>query len=412
MKMTECCGFRWALGLSTAVVAAWLLAGCGQAKTEKRAASSTNRAVAQAQAPLALDDDPITLPSGGGMDDDNQLPLSPGDLAWRELQRAFQPPTYPPAWDTNEPTKEEIAAFEKKNAELAGMAADKAKDFYTRFPDHGKAAQARQQEYRLLSIAVQLGGTNRLAQLQTLEQTRLKDATVPEDERFELRVQQLQRAIDGRKDTNVLAALAEMEKGARALQKEFPQRPEVPAIMLSVAEGWLANNEVDKSRALAREVAKADTEAEVKEAAQRLVKKLDRVGQPLALKFKGLDGREVDLQQLKGKVVLVDFWATWCAPCMMELPEVKAAYDKLHERGFEILGLSFDQDKDKLDQVLAREKMTWPQHFDESGENKMGEEFGVTSIPAMWLVDKKGVLRDLNARDKLAEKVEKLLGEK
>ena len=94
------------------------------------------------------------------------------------------------------------------------------------------------------------------------------------------------------------------------------------------------------------------------------------------------------------------------------MPNVKAAYEKLHEKGFEIVGISLDQSISKLKQVLDREAMTWPQYFEEDGNgNKFAEEFGIRGIPAMWLVDKKGLLRDLNGRDNLAEKIEKLLAE-
>ena len=91
---------------------------------------------------------------------------------------------------------------------------------------------------------------------------------------------------------------------------------------------------------------------------------------------------------------------------------MKATYAKLHEKGFEIVGISLDQDGEALERLIKKEEMTWPQYLEEGGkENKFAGEFGIEGIPAMWLVDKKGVLRDLNARSSLSNKVEKLLAE-
>ena len=136
------------------------------------------------------------------------------------------------------------------------------------------------------------------------------------------------------------------------------------------------------------------------------------IGKPLDIQFKAVDGREVNLANLRGKVVLIDFWATWCPPCIKEVPNVKSAYEKLHSRGFEIIGISSDDKKQALLSFVEQNKLEWPQYFEESGgDNKFAQQFGIEEIPTMWLVDKQGKLREIDAVQNLAERVEKLLAE-
>jgi thiol-disulfide isomerase/thioredoxin len=131
---------------------------------------------------------------------------------------------------------------------------------------------------------------------------------------------------------------------------------------------------------------------------------------PLDLKFTALDGTAVDLSKLRGKVVLVDFWATWCGPCRAETPNVVAAYQKYHGMGFEIVGISLDQDKDAVQKYVADNKMPWPQYFDGKGwDSLIGKRFGIDSIPAMWLVGKDGKVVTQDASDDLDGRVGKLL---
>ena len=131
---------------------------------------------------------------------------------------------------------------------------------------------------------------------------------------------------------------------------------------------------------------------------------------PLDIKFTAVDGTKVDLASLHGKVVLIDFWATWCPPCRGEVPNVVATYKKYHDQGFEIIGISLDQDKDALVAFTKQHDMVWSQYFDGQGwENKISKGFGIDSIPAMWLVGKDGKLVTTEGREDLAGQVDKLL---
>ena len=109
-------------------------------------------------------------------------------------------------------------------------------------------------------------------------------------------------------------------------------------------------------------------------------------------------------------MVLVDFWATWCPPCREEVPSVVAAFKKYHDKGFEVVGISLDQDKDALLAFTKAKGMVWPQYFDGKGwDNEISSRFGINSIPAMWLLDKKGMLVSTDAREDLDGGIAKLL---
>ena len=126
---------------------------------------------------------------------------------------------------------------------------------------------------------------------------------------------------------------------------------------------------------------------------------------------KDVSGNPLSIAKYKGKVVLVDFWATWCGPCVGELPNVLKAYEKHHGSGFEIIGISLDQDEKKLTAFTAEKKMTWQQFFDGKGwKNALAAKYGIQSIPATYLLDGEGKIIGKNLRgEALDEAVTKAL---
>ena len=179
----------------------------------------------------------------------------------------------------------------------------------------------------------------------------------------------------------------------------------VQEIARPLIEASMVSNQRDKAKAFITRV-KADL-ADHPQSAQ-VSQFLDQVGGDLYLPgvgdemkiaFTDLNGKEIDLEKMKDKVILVDFWATWCGPCIAEMPNVTAAYETYKDKGFEVVGISLDEDKAAVVKFIADNKMPWPQFVDGKGwENELAQRFGIRSIPATFLVGKGGRIVASNLR--------------
>lgn len=124
------------------------------------------------------------------------------------------------------------------------------------------------------------------------------------------------------------------------------------------------------------------------------------IGKPFpAFAGRTVDGAAFSLDQWRGKVVLIDFWATWCGPCIKEMPAVKALHQAHHDRGFEVIGVSLDQDKEALQKGIAAMGLTWPHLFDGGAwDTLLAKKCAVRSIPTTFLIGKDGTLLATNLR--------------
>ena len=114
---------------------------------------------------------------------------------------------------------------------------------------------------------------------------------------------------------------------------------------------------------------------------------------------KDLDGNDLSLEQYRGNVILLDFWAVWCGPCIAEMPNVKGVYEKYKDDNFQIIGISLDENRDTLVGYLEKEGIIWPQVFDGNGwQNQVAKMYGIRAIPHMYLIDGEGVIRKSDVR--------------
>jgi thiol-disulfide isomerase/thioredoxin len=143
------------------------------------------------------------------------------------------------------------------------------------------------------------------------------------------------------------------------------------------------------------------------------LRRLSLPGHPMEISGTLLSGKPFDQKSLAGKVVLVDFWATWCGPCIAEIPNVLEQYEKYHDKGFEVVGVSLDEDRDALEKFVAEQKIPWPILYEkpqgEGWRHPLSTFYGISGIPTVILIGRDGNVVTLDARgEKLGEQLDKL----
>lgn len=174
----------------------------------------------------------------------------------------------------------------------------------------------------------------------------------------------------------------------------------------------LADKAIDAIKAFGPLFANSDNE-EIRELGGEFEAKLRLLeipGKPMEITGTLLDGTAFDQKKYAGKVILVDFWATWCGPCIAEIPNMSAAYKKYHDKGFEIVGISLDEDRAEVEKFVADNATPWPILFGGKGwQDPVAQFYGISGIPQLALIGRDGNVITLDVRgEKLGEHLAEL----
>jgi len=204
-----------------------------------------------------------------------------------------------------------------------------------------------------------------------------------------------------------------LEELGRFVEK-YPKAPDAAEAMLQM--GIADEFSGEEKQALARYTAIVTDFPESPSAkkARGAARRLESVGKPLSLSGTAIDGKPVAIESLRGRPVLVHYWATWCEPCKVDIAQIRELYAKYGPKKFAVVGIALDSNKAELAKFLTAKPIPWPQLHEAGGlDGRLAEELGVLTLPTMILIDADGKVVDRNlVITDLEKKLDSLLGAK
>jgi thiol-disulfide isomerase/thioredoxin len=202
--------------------------------------------------------------------------------------------------------------------------------------------------------------------------------------------------------------------------EEFVQRfPKDPRSEQLLYFAWMVSPKPEAKRSYEERLIREYPNSKLADAILGSRRQLAAIGKPFDLEFTdAITGSPVSMKALKGKVVVIDFWATWCGPCVAAMPHMKELYAKYHGQSVEFIGVSLDKPKeegglDRLKSFVKEHEIRWPQYYmGNAWDSEFSKSWGINAIPAVFVVDTQGNLYSVAAHGKLDEMIPELLAKK
>ena len=271
-----------------------------------------------------------------------------------------------------------------------------ARTYLQQYPNDPRAGTALQWE--LESAEFSGSAAQRRSLLDQLEKESLDfvaNHSLPESLRQQITVRLIHQRLNN-DDLITSESASLLERQIADYLKENQADPKKLSLQIARAN-LLYRVDAQRAKTFLEELTR-DPDQQLAQAARTRLAKAELLGKPLDLHFTATDGRAIDLAQLRGKVVLIDFCASWCPDCVRELPEIQKLDQNYRASGLIILGISLDRDRQAMVNFLTKRGINWPIYFDGKGwNNAYAVQYSVRQIPEIWIINKDGVVETTSA---------------